>query len=252
MIEKFPVTLPALSGGKERRAYVYLPENPDGKSFPVMYMFDGHNLFYDGDATYGKSWGLKDYLDRVNAQIIIAAVECNHEGYSRLEEYSPVDFTFKGTGIRGRGRKYMDWLVNVFKPYIDASYPTLPQREHTAIGGSSMGGLMTLYALSEYGGVFSRGAALSPSLWLGGGKLCGFLDSADFKKDTYIYTDYGSREFSNHSAQKKAFASACANLIEKGVILTARTVAGGTHSEASWEKSVPYFLDALFGIKNNG
>ena len=250
MIKKFKVKIPELSGDKERRAYIYLPENyGNGKKYPVLYMFDGHNLFYDEDATYGKSWGMKEFLEKSGAEIIVAAVECNHEGHRRLEEYSPVDFTFNdGTALKGQGRIYMDWLVNEFKPYIDKNYATLGDRHSTAIGGSSMGGLMTLYALCNYTEIFSRGAALSPSLWLGGGKLCGFIAEAKFPKDTVIYTDYGSKEFSNHSPQKKAFANTCATLIQKDVTLTARVVEGGTHCEASWEKSIPYFMKALFDI----
>ena len=250
MVTKFDVKIPELSGDKKRRAYVYLPANyGSGKKYPVLYMFDGHNLFYDKDATYGKCWGLLEYLERSKAEIIVAAVECNHEGHRRLEEYSPVDFTFKdGTALKGQGGIYMDWLVGEFKPYIDKNYNTIPDRHNTAISGSSMGGLMTLYALCNYNKIFSRGAALSPSLWLGGGKLCGFINEAKFEKDTVIYADYGSKEFSNHSPQKKAFARTCATLIEKNATLTARIVEGGTHCEASWEKSIPYFMKALFDI----
>lgn len=250
MIQKFEVTIPGLSGDKERRAYIYLPENyGKGKKYPVLYMFDGHNLFYDTDATFGKSWGMKEYLERAEAEIIVAAVECNHEGHRRLEEYSPVDFTFNdGTALKGQGKIYMDWLVGEFKPYIDKNYDTLPDRHNTAIGGSSMGGLMTLYALCSYNEIFSRGAALSPSLWLGNGNLCGFIEEAKFQKDTVIYADYGSKEFSNHSTQKRAFAKTCATLIEKNAVLTARIVDGGTHCEASWEKSIPYFMKVLFDI----
>lgn len=248
MIKRFKVTIDALSGDKERKAYIYLPKGYDNKKrFPVMYMFDGHNLFSDKEATFGKSWGLSDFLDINEVPLIVAAVECNHEGNKRLSEYSPVDFTFKnGEKIKGRGRQYMNWLVSVFKPFVDENYKTLPDRANTAIGGSSMGGLMTLYALCKYGKYFSKGAALSPSLWVNGGSTADeILSKAKFAKDTYIYTDYGSKEFVNHDEQRAAFGRACANLIEKGVILTARVVDGGTHSEASWEKQIPYFLKAL-------
>lgn len=247
MIESWNVEIPPLTGAKKRKAYAYLPQGweTSGRRYPVMYMFDGHNLFSDGEATYGKSWGLSDYLDRTGTQLIIAAVECNHEGNERLSEYSPVDFAFKGgERIKGRGRKYMDWLVKEFKPYIDKSFPTLPERENTAIGGSSMGGLMTLYALAKYNAYFSKGAALSPSLWVED-DVPGFLKSGKFAKDTLIYTDYGSREFANHKNQRTDFARTCAYLIGRGVNLTARVVSGGDHSEASWERCIPYYMDAL-------
>lgn len=248
MIERFKITIPPLTGEKERTAYVYLPAGygETDRRYPVMYMFDGHNLFSDAEATFGKSWGLSKFLDENNVPLIIAAVECNHEGNSRLSEYSPVDFTFKdGEKIKGNGKKYMDWLVGSFKPFIDENYLTLPDRANTAIGGSSMGGLMTLFALSNYSKYFSRGAALSPSLWVAGGEMPPFLKDGKLGKDTVLYTDYGSEEFSNHPAQRKVFAQTCAYLIERGVNVTARVVPGGTHCEASWEQQIPYFMSAL-------
>ncbi len=249
MIERFKITIPPLTKDKERTAYVYLPAGygETDRRYPVMYMFDGHNLFSDGEATYGKSWGLSKFLDENRVQLIIAAVECNHEGNSRLSEYSPVDFTFKnGEKIKGNGKKYMDWLVGSFKPFVDENCLTLPDREHTAIGGSSMGGLMTLYALCRYGKYFSKGAALSPSLWMGGGSTVQpILEKSKFNLPAYIYMDYGSKEFANHSAQKTAFCQAVSTLVQKDVILTARIVDGGTHCEASWERQIPHFLTAL-------
>lgn len=248
MVKEWEVEIPPLTGDKKRKAYVYLPKGYDNtdKRYPVMYMFDGHNLFYDSEATFGKCWGLKDYLDNTNTPIIIAAVECNHEGNERLSEYSPVNFTFKnGDKIKGRGIKYMDWLVKEFKPYIDSRFRTIPDREHTAIGGSSMGGLMTLFALASYNKYFSRGAALSPSLWVGGGAVPEFIKKSRFGKNTLLYMDYGSKEFKNHEVQKQVFADTCEALILKNVALTSRIVPGGTHSEASWEKQIPFFMNVL-------
>lgn len=247
MIIKWDITIPALTGEKTRRAYVYLPngydEEPE-RRYPVMYMFDGHNLFFDGDATYGKSWGIGEYLDYTNTKLIIAAVECNHEGNGRLEEYSPINFKFGDTPIRGKGKKYMDWLVGEFKPYIDANFRTLADRQNTAIGGSSMGGLMTMYALAVYGKYFSRGAALSPSLWIGGGTPA-FLQKARFGRPVQLYMDYGSREFGNHAGQRRIFADVVSDLIQKGVFVTARIVPYGTHCEASWQRQLPVFFNAL-------
>ena len=242
------VTLPSLTGEKERTAYVYLPKDygKDDTRYPVMYMFDGHNLFTDKEATYGKCWGLEEYLDKTQTPVIIAAVECNHEGNKRLSEYSPVSFTFHdGRKIVGRGKKYMDWLTGVFKPYIDGNYLTLPDRKNTFIAGSSMGGLMTVYALAKYGKFFSKGAALSPSLWVGDDGLPEFLKNAKFRKDAVLFTDYGSAEFKNHEYMREIFAEACALLVNKGVMVTARVVPDGRHCEASWEKEIPYFMATL-------
>ena len=248
MVDVWEVEIPALTGTKKRRAYAYLPDDYDltERRYPVLYMFDGHNLFSDSEATYGKSWGLSDYLDRTHTPIIVVAVECNHEGNERLSEYSPVDFTFKnGENIKGKGKKYMDWLVGTFKPYIDENLRTLPEREHTAIAGSSMGGLMTLYAVARYNKYFSKGAALSPSLWAYGVNLVSFIEGSRFSKDTVLYMDYGSKEFDRGGRAKKNFCDATSALINKGVNITSRIVPDGEHCEASWERQIPVFMKVL-------
>ena len=248
MVDVWEVEIPTLTGSKKRRAYAYLPNDYDvtERRYPVLYMFDGHNLFSDSEATYGKSWGLSDYLDRTRTPIIVAAVECNHEGNERLSEYSPVDFTFRnGEHIVGKGKKYMDWLTGTFKPYIDENLRTIPDREHTAIAGSSMGGLMTLYAVAKYNRYFSRGAALSPSLWAYGTSLVEFIEKSRFAKVTRLYMDYVSKEFDRAGIAKSNFCTATNLLIQKGVSLTARIVEGGTHSEASWERQIPIFMNVL-------
>ncbi len=248
MVEKWDITIPVLTGDRTRKAYVYLPDGygEDDRRYPVMYMFDGHNLFDDAEATYGKSWGLSEYLDYTQTKLIIAAVECNTVGNGRLSEYTPVGFTMpEGERIPARGKKYMDWLVGEFKPFIDDNFLTLPDRAHTAIGGSSMGGLMTLYALAAYNRCFSKGAALSPSLWINGVDLLTFIKNGRFGRNTVLYMDYGSKELGNHPAQKRAYIKTVERLIEKNVFLTSRIVPFGVHSEASWERQVPVFMQAL-------
>ena len=246
MVVRGKVKIPALSGDKERTYYVYLPVGYDKKRrYPVIYMFDGHNLFTDKEATFGKCWGLEDYLDKTKTQVIIAAVECNHEGDMRLSEYSPVSFDFHGRHVVGRGKKYMDWLCGEFKPFIDGNYCTLSDRKNTYIAGSSMGGLMTIYALAKYGRYFGGGAALSPSLWVEGTDFPAFIANAKFYKDCTLFMDYGEKEFANHFMQKQRFTQAFETLCMKGVKVTARVVPGGTHSEASWEKEIPFFMQVL-------
>ncbi|MCX4287819.1 MAG: alpha/beta hydrolase-fold protein, partial [Clostridia bacterium] len=105
MVKEWEVVIPSLGVEKKRKVYVYLPieyNSDSGVRYPVMYMFDGHNLFFDDKAAFGKSWGLKEYLDKTKTPLIIAAVECNHDVNCRLSEYSPVDFIFKnGEKIEG-------------------------------------------------------------------------------------------------------------------------------------------------------
>ena len=204
MIKKWSVSYPAVNGTEQRRVYVYLPtmyEAEPDRRFPVLYMFDGQNVFFDEDATYG-------HFD-------------------------------------GKGQATMSWYIHRFKPFIDRSFRTLPDREHTFIGGSSMGGLMSLYALLQYNDTFSRAAALSPSIWVAPDKLAGLVGRAKLEPGTVLYMDYGSREMGNHDGMRCGFAEMCSKVLTRGIHLTSRIVPGGTHSEASWEKQLPFVFHTL-------
>lgn len=249
MVYKWDVTIPPLTGKKTRKGYVYLPDDyfdDTQRRYPVLYMFDGHNVFFDCDATYGKSWGMNTYMNITRKPLIIVAIECNHEGNGRLVEYSPLSYKNTTLGkINGKGKVYMDWLVNDLKPKIDAKLRTKPEREHTIIAGSSMGGLMALYAALKYNEVFQRAACLSPSLWVAPSKLVQMISTSKVEPDTCIYMDYGSEEIYNHAANAEALISISHLLLTKHVNLAFRIVPGGTHCEASWEKQIPIFMDCL-------
>lgn len=249
MLKTWTFTIPQLSPSVERTAYLYLPEmydeDPDAR-FPVLYMFDGQNLFFDEDAAFGKSWGLYDFLGESGLPLIVAAVSSNPVGNGRLREYSPFTHGTEDLGvIRARGRATMNWLVNEFKPEIDGMARTLPDRENTLIAGSSMGGLMSLFAALHYNRVFGRAACLSPSLWVDPEKARKMIRSGRVSPDTLIYMDYGSREMGNHTANADALFSACEMLLRRGVDLTFRIAPGGTHSEASWQERFPLALACL-------
>ncbi len=247
MIDEFPMGLPHWGGRKKRKVYVYVPDGAEeGDRFPVLYMFDGHNVFFDEDATYGKSWGLKEYMEETGMPMMIVAVDCDHRrDYARLKEYSPFDFEEKAFGkIEGRGDLFMEWLCGQLKPFIDEHYPTLPGRETTFIAGSSMGGLMTLWAVIRYNAVFSRGAALSPSIWVSPQGLREAIRRTDFLPTT-LYMDYGARELGNHKRMLRSFARTAEELMAQGVAVTSRIVPGGEHCEACWEEQVPFFMHIL-------
>lgn len=250
MIVKWKINFPSNDGFEERRAYVYLPKsyekNPN-KRYPVLYMFDGHNVFYDSHATYGKSWGMKRFMDRSKTEMIIAAVECNHNpANGRLIEYSPYDFCDSHFGdIEGHGKDTMDWFIHVFKKGIDEHFRTLPDRNHTYIAGSSMGGLMSLYALIAYNDYFSGAAALSPSIWTNSAEIENLIKSTKLHPNTRLYMDYGSNEFKNHRGIERLFHKVAALLAKKRIFLTSRIVPYGDHCEACWEKQIPIFMDIL-------
>ena len=249
MLEVFKTDIPELTGKEKRKVYVYVPDQ-EGR-FPVLYMFDGHNLFDDEEATYGKSWGMLEYLEETQLPLMVVGVECNHHPEKhryggRLSEYSPFDFSYPRVGtIKGRGKITMEWYTKALKPYIDDNYPTLPERKYTFIAGSSMGGLMTLYALSEYNDVYSRGAALSPSLSFDPEAVLQMISKTRYRKNTVLYMDYGEKEMKQHKAERD-FAEVSKALIEKKVLLESRIVPKGEHCEASWERQIPFFMDVLF------
>lgn len=250
MVEKWDITIPELTGTQTRRAYLFLPDyyddDPDAR-YSVLYMFDGHNVFFDSDATYGKSWGMKEFMEETRTPLIIAAVECNHSpDHGRLKEYSPFSFRDARFGqIPGWGKITMEWLVHKFKPDIDANIRTIPDREHTFIAGSSMGGLMSIYALLEYNRYFSRAAALSPSLWVDPDRLSNLIRRAKLHNNTTLYMDYGSREIYNHKNMLQSFGKITSLLMERQIYLNCRIVPGGDHCEASWERQIPFFMETL-------
>lgn len=247
MILKKSVSLPRMPDSKPRRAYTYLPDGELDQRYPVLYMFDGHNVFYDEDATYGKSWGMLEYMEQTQTPLIIAAVECSHRpDHGRLSEYAPFTFDSPECGhIIGRGRATMQWMTRFFKPMIDRTFPTLPDRAHTFIAGNSMGGLMSLYALTAYNSVFSRAAALSPSLWTAPEQLIKLVRTARIVPNTTLYMDYGSEELSNHANTRRDFGRIAMQLMQRGVAVNSRIVPGGTHCEACWERQIPFFMQTL-------
>lgn len=249
MVIQWETTIENLSADELRRIYVYLPESyqtePE-RRYPVMYMFDGHNVFFDQDATYGKSWGMNKYMEESKKELIIVGVECSHRGNNRLIEYSPITYENSELGkIKGKGSQTMHWLVNTLKPKIDAEYRTLPDRTNTILAGSSMGGLMALYGGCAYNHIFQRAACLSPSLWVSPGKVLEMVARSHIRRDTTIYMDYGAKEMFNHAANAEAIISTAHLLMTKRVNLALRIVPDGTHCEASWEKQIPIFMDCL-------
>ena len=244
------IQIPGLETAKPRRLYIYLPKDYEvsDRRYPVLYMFDGHNVFYNSHATYGKSWGMKEYLQKTKLPLIVVGIESNREG-RRLSEYSPWDFSRREVGfVPGRGQVTMDWIVKTLKSSVDAEFRTLPDREHTMIAGSSMGGLITVYAAVAYNDVFSRAAALSPCFFLLPREVAALIkEKAPLAQPTRIYMDYGSAEWNGkckgHWAEM--FRTA-ARLSRAGAYTAARVVPGAVHNEAAWEKRIPVFMDYLY------
>lgn len=250
MIEKECIYIPCFHDMRTLHIYLPLHYATESRRYPVLYMYDGHNLFYDEDATYGTSWNLKNYLDEHEKDLIIVGIECNHEGYRRLEEFSPYDFVDREIGaIHAQGKEFMEWVVHDLKKWIDRRYRTLPGRRHTGIAGSSMGGLMALYSILHHNDTFSRAACLSPYLHNMMDDITQEIEHSDMHKETYIYISWGSDEFRSKNQLARAsirLLDLSRQLMDKQVHLYPAMTFKGRHSEESWQQEVDTFLPYLF------
>jgi len=234
----------------ERMIHIYIPDNINiDERLPVMYMFDGHNLFHDEDSTYGKSWGLKNFLEKINARIIVVGIECNHEGNNRISEFSPYTFSDKDLGyVEGKGKVFIEWIINDLKPYIDSKYPTIPWREATGIGGSSMGGLMALYGVVMRSDIFSKGACLSVFYHYIYKYLLNDIANANTNNKTKVYISWGRYEF--YTKKQLAIGTEenlkiCRIFSSKGIEVYPHLILEGRHNEESWEKENLMWLSEL-------
>ena len=186
----------------------------------------------------------------------MVGMECSHEGNARLDEYSPYTFPMGHWGmVHGMGNQTMDWIVNEVKPMIDREYRTYSFREATGIAGSSMGGLMSLYAAAAYNEVFSKAACLSSAITpcfadMGREILAHRLDA-----DTRVYLSWGTEEAGGTHRKPtedlKTHTARCnlairALLEQQNVSVKTFCQRGGHHCEADWEKQVPVFMDYLW------
>ena len=244
--------------GENRRLHIYLPEDyyQSTERYPVMYFFDGHNLYFDADATYGKAWGLKAFLDSWEKKMIVVGMECSHTGNERLEEYLPypASETFFGP-LEVRGDETLEWILREVKPMIDWEYRTIPFRECTGIAGSSMGGLMAIRAAVHYNRWFSKAACLSSAIGFCPDGVMADVYGSEINPDTRMYLSWGSREaWGEHDplhedarSESYQWNHAVARRIGQcGGAAWACCQEGGGHSEADWEKLVPDFMDFLW------
>jgi predicted alpha/beta superfamily hydrolase len=202
------------------------------RSYPVVYMQDGQNLF-DAETSFAGDWGMRRILGsaaRRGLEAIVVGVP--NLGPERLDEYSP--FRDDETGGGGRGSAYAAFVAGTLKRLVDRRFRTRRGRAHTAIAGSSMGGLISLYAFFRHPGVFGAAGVLSPSLWFAGGAIFSTIERAEMVPGR-IYLDIGASEGPAHVANARRMRDL---LVAKGYRpdrdlwwLESRT---GRHDERSW------------------
>jgi predicted alpha/beta superfamily hydrolase len=169
---------------------VYLPSSyASGVSYPVVYMQDGQNLS-DPKTAFAGTWDLEATIDRLAWRGLDAIYVGVHNTRSRLAEYSPFPDPRHGGGDADA---YLAFLAETLKPRIDRMFNTRRDREATAILGSSMGGLVSLYAYFRYPSVFGRAGVMSPAIWFGQGMIVDFIRNARVPRGR-IYLDVGTGE----------------------------------------------------------
>lgn len=230
-----------------RRIWIYLP--PDygqtNYSYPVLYMHDGQNVF-DARTSFAGEWRVDETLnelyDKGDSGVIVVAID--HGGSSRMIEYTPWENRQYGGGD---GDKYLQFLVNDLKPFIDDNYRTISDRNHTGIMGSSLGGLISTYAALKYGDTFGKIGAFSPAYWINP-EIFELVSESEIQGNTRIYQNVGTGEGETYVNQMFAMQdSLLANGIENEDLWSIEKT-DGAHSEWFWARE---FEDAyLFLFRN--
>lgn len=241
--------------GNRRDVAIYLPPGYEEgtRRYPVLYAQDGQNVFDPATSYGGVDWGLAQTCDRLIAagemEPVIIIAPYNTPG--RMGEYTPVaDAGYGG----GDGDAYGRFLSDELKPFVDARLRTLPGAGDTAIMGASLGGLISLHLAFTRPDVFSRAAALSPSLWWGEGHMIRWTRRASLPEPRpRLWIDMGTREGdgpASHESNIEGLRAFNAALHERGWRtgggLEAREIEGAGHDELAWRKRAAEALKFLF------
>ncbi|MEZ4983507.1 MAG: alpha/beta hydrolase-fold protein [Saprospiraceae bacterium] len=231
---------------RTRRIAALLPWNyyQTDRRYPVLYLQDGQNLF-DDYAPYG-NWAVDKRLAQLHeigmGDVIIIAID--HAADKRIVEFTPTSATTRFG--KGQGRQYARFLAHELKPWIDRQYRTLPDFNHTGVGGSSMGGLISIYAAMMYPQVYGKMMVFSPSLWVTPNIPFQLMNmQAPFKGRVYLY---GGRKESdsmipNLERLKKAMEDSAG---EHKPVFRLSIDPQGEHNEARWGEEFPRALQWLY------
>jgi predicted alpha/beta superfamily hydrolase len=240
--------------GNTRGIYVYEPptyiENTLA-SMPVLYMHDGQNLFDPSASFAGNTWQVQQTMDAaaMDGSIAEAIVIGIDNTADRMSEYTPVpDATQSPPG--GNGEQYLQMITQELKPQIDSTMRTLPDRAHTTMVGSSLGGLITAYAGVKHADVFGLVGALSPSTWWDSVWLVNEVGMTPASpRPIRVYVDSGDSGPSNDDMTDTANLAAAYKALgyAQGSILDYLVQTGGQHSEVYWAQRLPGTLAFLLG-----
>jgi predicted alpha/beta superfamily hydrolase len=235
----------------QRDLVVYLPPGYDDqpwRSFPVLYLHDGQNLF-DGATSFipGMDWHVGQTADNLilsDAVQPLIIVGIYNVGKSRIYEYTPTKTPKLGGG---RADRYAKFLIQEVMPFVQRQYRVVPDPSTTGMGGSSLGGLVSLYLGLKMPRIFGRLAALSPSVWWNQRIILRFAAAAPVEPRPRIWLDIGTREGPRIVQDVEQFRDI---LLQKGWRLGEdlhyQRVEGAEHNEAAWARRVGPFLQFLY------
>lgn len=230
-VSNFSIEAPQLKTTKN--IWVYLPKNYENstKKFPVIYMHDAQNLF-DKTTSYAGEWNIDETLDSLNAEVIVIGIE--NGGEKRMEELTPFKNEKYGGG---NANNYLDFTVNTLKPFVDKTYRTKSDAKNTCIFGSSLGGLISYYALLKYPKIFGKAGIFSPSFWFNRKEIFELTDKTK-KLKSKIYFLCGDNEGDvdvikdlNFIENKINTIRCSCKMLNKKII-----VKGGQHNEKLWRE----------------
>ncbi len=244
----------------DRDVIVYLPPAYDAsksKRYPVFYLHDGQNLF-DGATSFipGQEWRVDETAQQLIAAgkiepLIIVGV---YNTKDRINEYTPAaDAKYK---LGGQADLYGRMLVEELKPFIDSHYRTKRDARHTGLGGSSLGGLASLYLALKYPNVFGRAAVVSPSVWFANKQIVHYVEALRKKAPVRIWMDIGTKEGRTPEEAQQTVDDA--RLLRETLVKKGWKVAkdlnyfeaeGAEHNEAAWAARVESILAFLFPRK---
>ena len=231
---------------RTRRIWIYLPESysTSRKKYPVLYMHDGQNVFEDTTAFSGE-WGVDEALDTLGTKIrecIVVAVD--NGGDKRMNEYSPYDMDRFG---KGEGDAYIDFLVKTLRPYINKNYRTKRCGKHNYIAGSSMGGLISFYAVLKYPKKFGGAGVFSPAFWIAPQIKEAVADKAKkYKRKIYFFA--GQKESESMVPDMLAIFNQMNQLSKAKMTVVVRSE--GRHNEATWRTEFAGFYKWIMERKS--
>jgi predicted alpha/beta superfamily hydrolase len=238
-----PINIPQLERNRIIRVYLPPGYGKSDKRYPVLYMHDGQNLF-DAATSYAGEWGVDEALNALAKtqalEIIVVGIDNGQE--KRMNELSP--WSNKRFG-KAEGAAYMNFLVNTVKPIIDQQYRTLPDYENTAVMGSSMGGLISHYAIHEYPNVFSKAGIFSPSYWYSK-EVYSQTRKQPVPKTSRLYLMTGGKEGKESSDDLKKMTAQLRKQKHPDENLHSEIIADGEHNEAFWCNEFPKAVTWLF------